>query len=262
MIQNQLIGQPLSGVGYLLKGAKLISHPKLRLFVLIPLMINILIFAAAFWFLFSSITQWIDSYMAALPAFLSWLNYLLWPLLVLTILFAFTFVFSTVANLIAAPFNGLLAEKTETILTNQPLGDSGLSDLVKDLPRTFKRELQKLAYFLPRMLFCGLLFLIPGFGQIVAPFIWFAFAGWMMAIQYADFPFDNHKIPFATMKQALRKRLGKNLTFGMLVSFFTTLPVINFIIMPIAVCGATAFWVDIYKQESIQASSTAEVAVD
>ena len=262
MIQNQLLTQPLSGVGYLLKGAKLISHPKLRLFVLIPLMNNILIFAGAFWFLFSSITQLIDSYMAALPELLSWLKYLLWPILVLTILFAFTFIFSAVANFIAAPFNGLLAEKTEIVLTNQPLDDSGLSDLVKDLPRIFKRELQKLAYFLPRMVFCGLLFLIPGFGQIVAPFIWFVFAGWMMVIQYADFPFDNHKIPFATMKQALRKRLGKNLTFGILVSLFTTLPVINFIIMPIAVCGATAFWVDVYKQASISSSTPPEVAVD
>jgi len=254
MIQNQLIKQPLSGIGYLLKGAKLLSHPKLRFFVLIPLLINIIIFASAFWFLFSTMTQWIDTYIAGLPEFLSWLSYLFWPILILSILFAFTFLFSTIANLIAAPFNGLLAEKTEILLTNQPLGDSGLADLVKDLPRIFKRELQKLAYFLPRMLFCGVLFFIPGFGQIIAPFIWFVFAGWMMVIQYADFPFDNHKIPFATMKQALRKNLGKNMTFGMLVSFFTTIPLVNFIIMPIAVCGATAFWVDVYKEKLLTES--------
>ena len=73
------------------------------------------------------------------------------------------------------------------------------------------------------MLFCGILFFIPAVGQTVAPFIWFVFAGWMMAIQYADFPFDNHKISFKNMKNALAKRLGKNLTFGMLISFFTTL---------------------------------------
>ena len=122
----------------------------------------------------------------------------------------------------------------------------GFSDIIKDLPRIFKRELQKLVYFLPRMLLCAVLYFIPVFGQIIAPFIWFAFAGWMMAIQYADFAFDNHKIGFKEMKSALSKRLGKNLTFGMLVSFLTTVPLINFIIMPIAVCGATAFWVDIY----------------
>jgi CysZ protein len=249
MLKNQIIKQPLSGVGYLLKGAHLLYHPKLRAFVLVPLLVNILIFAGAFWFLFSSITAWIDGYIAELPDFLSWLSYLFWPFLIVSILFGFSFLFSVIANLIAAPFNGLLAEKTENLLTNTKINDAGLSDLIKDLPRILKRELQKLGYFLPRMLICGLLYFIPGFGQIVAPFIWFVFAGWMMAIQYADFPFDNHKIPFKSMKNALAKRMGKNLTFGMLISFLTTIPVINFIIMPVAVCGATAFWVDIYKEE-------------
>ena len=79
MLNNQFIKQPLSGIGYLLKGAQLLHHPKLRVFVLIPLLINILIFASAFWFLFTSITSWIDSYIAGLPDFLSWLSYLFWP---------------------------------------------------------------------------------------------------------------------------------------------------------------------------------------
>ncbi|WP_019613796.1 sulfate transporter CysZ [Psychromonas ossibalaenae] len=249
MLPNTLVKQPLSGIGYLLKGLKLLSHPKLRLFVLIPLVINTIIFAGAFWFLFTAVMDWIDGYIAALPDYLNWLSYIVWPILVVSILFAFSFIFSTVANIIAAPFNGLLAEKTENLLTNERLNDDGFTDLLKDLPRIFKREMQKLAYFLPRMLFCGVLFFIPVFGQTAAPFIWFVFAGWMMAVQYADFPFDNHKIPFNTMKSALSRRLGKNLTFGMLVSFFTTIPVVNFIIMPAAVCGATAFWVDVYKQE-------------
>jgi CysZ protein len=243
---------PLSGFNYLLKGAKLLSHPKLRIFVMIPLMINILIFASAFWFLFSTITEWIDSYISGLPDWLSWLAYLFWPFLIFSILVSFSFVFSTVANLIAAPFNGLLAEKTELLLTGKPINNDGFTDLLKDLPRIFKRELQKLTYILPRLLVCALLFFIPAFGQTIAPFIWFTFAGWVMAIQYADFPFDNHKIPFNNMKKALSARLGKNLTFGMLISFFTTIPVLNFIIMPIAVCGATAFWVDLYKDEHCQ----------
>lgn len=251
MLNNTNINNPVSGINYLLKGAQLLSHPKLRIFVLIPLMINVLIFASAFWFLFTTITDWIESYMAGLPDWLSWLSYLFWPFLIFSLLVSFAFIFSTVANLIAAPFNGLLAEKTENLLIGEPINDDGLMDLVKDLPRIFKRELQKWAYFLPRMLVCGLLFFIPAFGQLVAPFVWFVFAGWMMVIQYADFPFDNHKIPFADMKKALSARLGKNLTFGMLISFFTTIPVLNFIIMPVAVCGATAFWVDIYKHEQL-----------
>lgn len=249
MLKTSPINTPLSGIRYLLKGAQLLSHPKLRIFVLIPLLINIFIFASAFWFLFSTIMQWIDSYISGLPDWLSWLSYLFWPFLIFSLLVSFSFVFSTVANLIAAPFNGLLAEKTENLLTGKAINDDGLMDIMKDLPRIFKRELQKWAYFLPRLLVCAVLFFIPAFGQTVAPFIWFVFVAWMMVIQYADFPFDNHKIPFNKMKKALAGRWGKSLTFGMLISFFTTLPIINFVIMPIAVCGATAFWVDIYKQE-------------
>lgn len=249
MNNNTIIDQPLTGLGYLLKGVKLLKHPQLRIFVFVPLLINILIFASAFWFLFTGITDWIESYMQGLPTFLSWLSYLLWPVIIVSILFSFSFIFSTIANLIAAPFNGLLAEKTEILLTKSAINDDGWHDLLKDLPRILKRECQKWAYFLPRMLGCFILFFIPVIGQTLAPIVWLVFAGWMMAIQYADYPFDNHKVPFVVMRKTLGQRFGKNITFGMIISFCTTIPVLNFIIMPIAVCGATAAWVDIYKHQ-------------
>lgn len=251
MNSERLINQPLSGLGYLFKGVQLLRHPQLRVFVLIPLLINIIIFASAFWFLFSSITEWIDSYIQELPTFLTWLSYIFWPIIIFSILFLFSFIFSTIANLIAAPFNGLLAEKTEMLLTNAPINDDGWQDLFKDLPRIFKRECQKWLYFIPRILGCLVIFLIPVIGQTIAPIIWFIFAGWMMAIQYADYPFDNHKVSFTSMRTILAARFGKNITFGMVISICTTIPILNFIIMPIAVCGATAAWVDIYKQQAI-----------
>jgi CysZ protein len=249
MNAKDFIKQPLTGIGYLLKGAQLLSHPQLRLFILIPLLINIVIFASAFAFLFINITTWIESYISALPSFLSWLSYIFWPIIIFAILFSFSFVFSTLANLIAAPFNGLLAEKTENLLTNSSINDDSWQDLLKDLPRIFKRELQKWLYFLPRILLCMTLYFIPIIGQTIAPVIWFLFVGWMMAIQYADYPFDNHKVPFASMKKILAMKLSKNITFGMVISICTAIPIINFIIMPIAVCGATAAWVDIYKAQ-------------
>ncbi|MDN2663072.1 sulfate transporter CysZ [Psychromonas sp. 14N.309.X.WAT.B.A12] len=249
MNNNTIIAQPLTGLGYLFKGVQLLRHPQLRVFVLVPLLINVLIFASAFWFLFTSITDWIETYMQELPTFLSWLSYVLWPIIIFSILFSFSFIFSTIANLIAAPFNGLLAEKTEILLTKSAINDDGWQDLLKDLPRILKRECQKWVYFLPRMLGCFILFFIPVIGQTIAPIVWLVFAGWMMAIQYADYPFDNHKVPFAVMRKTLGERFGKNITFGMIISFCTTIPLLNFIIMPIAVCGATAAWVDIYKHQ-------------
>lgn len=255
MNKQNIINQPLTGLGYLFKGIQLLRHPQLRVFVLIPLIINVLIFASAFWFLFSNITAWIESSLQSLPSIISWLSYILWPIIIFSILFSFSFIFSTIANLIAAPFNGLLAEKTEILLINSKINDDGWQDIFKDLPRILKRECQKWIYFLPRMLGCFILFFIPVIGQTIAPIIWFIFAGWMMAIQYADYPFDNHKVSFVQMRKTLANRFGKNITFGMVISICTTIPLLNFIIMPIAVCGATAAWVDLYKSEVLGASA-------
>lgn len=62
----------------------------------------------------------------------------------------------------------------------------------------------------------------------------------MLAIQYCDYPFDNHKVPFKTMRAALRTQKVANMQFGALTSLFTMIPVLNLFIMPVAVCGATA----------------------
>ncbi|XNM68513.1 EI24 domain-containing protein [Escherichia coli] len=69
----------------------------------------------------------------------------------------------------------------------------------------------------------------------------------MLAIQYCDYPFDNHKVPFNAMRQALRTRKVTNMQFGSLVSLFTLIPVLNLVIIPVA--GATAMWVDCYRDK-------------
>ena len=59
----------------------------------------------------------------------------------------------------------------------------------------------------------------------------------MMAIQYCDYPFDNHKISFGIMKNALGERRSQSLTFGALITLCTALPIVNLVIIPVAVCG-------------------------
>lgn len=167
--------------------------------------------------------------------------------MVLSIILVFSYFFSTIANWIAAPFCGLLAEQLEGRLTGKPLPDNGWSGLVKDLPRIMKREWQKLAYYLPRALVLFLLYFVPVFGQTAAPVLWFLFSAWMLSIQYCDFPFDNHKVSFRQMRSALRQNKTENMQFGALVSLFTMIPLLNLVIMPVAVCGATAMWVDKYR---------------
>lgn len=159
----------------------------------------------------------------------------------------FQLFFSTVANWIAAPFCGLLSEQLEAVLTGKPSPNAELTGILRDLPRVLKRELQKLAWYLPRAVMLLLLYFIPGLGQTIVPLLWFFFSAWVLSIQYCDYPFDNHKVSFHQMRNALREHKTDNMQFGTLVSLFTMIPLLNLIIMPIAVCGATAMWVDRYK---------------
>ena len=103
------------------------------------------------------------------------------------------------------------------------------------------RELSKLIYYIPRAIgFLLLFFLLPVIGQV----LWFLFSAWMMAIQYCDYPFDNHKIPFRAMRDTLAKERSHSFSFGIMVSVCAMIPIVNFLVMPVAICGATAMWVD------------------
>lgn len=238
-----------SGAGYFMQGFSLISQKGIRRFVYIPLAINIILFGLGFYYALNQINVYMALLESYLPSFLTWLTTLIWPLLAIAILVVFSFVFSTAANWIAAPFNGMLSEKVEQLLTGESLEDTTMVDLFKDIPRTLGREVQKLLYYLPRAcVFLILFVLLPVVGQI----IWFIFTAWMMAIQYKDYPFDNHKIPFKDMKVLIKQKQALSYSFGGTVMLFALIPVINLVVMPVAICGATKLWVDNYRDECIK----------
>lgn len=239
------------GWDYFVLGWHLITRDGLKRFVVMPILLNILLLSLVFWLFMlqiNDLTSWMLSFM---PDWLSWINYLITALAIFMVLLIYYFIFTTLAGFIAAPFNGLLAEKVELLLTGQAANSDGVIDFIKDLPRMLKREWQKLWYSLPRMIILFILSFVPLIGQTCIPILFFLFTAWMLAIQYCDYPFDNHKISFLSMKQQLAQHRMLNLTFGSLVASCTFIPLLNFIIMPVAICGATAMWVDKYRQHNL-----------
>lgn len=235
------------GAGYLMLGFKLIRLKGVKRFVFVPLFINLCLFAAAFSYLFSHVDDWMLALAQWLPESLSWVVTVAQPLTLMFFLVMFSFIFSSVANWLAAPFNGLLAEKLEMTLTKDTPASGALFDVVKDVPRTLSREWCKFRYYLPRALGFFLISFIPVVGQLC----WFLFLAWMMAIQYKDYAFDNHKVPFTDMKHILADNKGLSYSFGITTAVFSMIPFVNLVIMPVAICGATALWVDHYRQDFV-----------
>ncbi len=233
-------GNIADGAGYLVRGVKMLKHPKLLPFVLIPLTINIIIFASLLYYTLSAITGTIDSWIGAIPDWLSFLSWIVWPLVYLLMGLVSGYFFTAVALLIASPFNGLLAEKAEELITGEPVqGPEGIMGALALFPRALAREFRKFLYYLPLLL---AVFVASWLLTVLAPLLWFVLGAWMMAVQYVDYPMDNHMTSFAELKQVLRERRLSSLGFGGLVALTASIPVVNFVIVPAAVVGATLFW--------------------
>lgn len=232
---------PAKGAAYLLQGMRMLARPGLKRFVLIPLLVNLVVFSGAIWYGMTRFEWLMTRLQSTIPVWLAWLEWLLWPIFILALLISICFCFTLVANLIASPFNALLAEKSEALLTGRSLTDTGdVTRLLLALPRTLVDELRKILYaVLWSIPFLVLSFAIP----VVGAAIWFLFTAWMLAVQYSDYPMGNHGLSFHTMRLRLRKRRFLSIGFGAAVAGLAMIPVLNFIAMPAAVAGATAMWV-------------------
>lgn len=236
---------PLGGFNYFLQGLTRLKEPAILPFIIIPLTINILVFGLLVWLAGQQFSHWVDQAVDWLPDWLSFLNVILWPLFAITIAIVMLFTFTLVANFIAAPFNGFLAEKIQRERSPHLLPkDNGWKDLATLIPRSIARECQKLLYYLPRALALLILTFIPVI-NLASPFLWAFFSTWMMAIQYVDYPADNQQIRFSDMLTQMKSRQRTQLfAFGGIVTLFTIIPLINLIVMPAAVIGATHLWID------------------
>ncbi|WP_437881108.1 sulfate transporter CysZ [Pseudomonas sp. LRF_L74] len=233
----------LSGPGYLSEGLKLVLSPGLRLFVLLPLGINLILFIGLIGVAVQQFGGWVDGFMPSLPNWLSFLEYIIWPLFVLLVLVILFFTFTLLANLIAAPFNGFLAEKVEVVVRGHDhFPPFSWGELMAMIPRTVGRELRKLGYFLPRAIPLLILTFIPVLNLVAAP-LWILFGIWMMAVQYIDYPADNNKMSWQDMLAWLREKRWQSLSFGGIVYLALLVPGLNILMMPAAVAGATLFWV-------------------
>lgn len=241
------------GPAALLRGARLLTEPGLRLFIIVPFMVNLLIFSVLSYLAIDLFSFYLNELLTHLPAwmveFMRWMISLLFGLaMVITLGYTFTLI----ANLIAAPFNGLLAEKVELRLTGEAPPPESLPAMTL---RTIGRELRKLAYFLPRtlglLLLCAILFFIPLLNLLI-PVIGFLWTAWCMAIQYIDYPMDNHQTSFQQLKKQLAQEKTSSYSFGTCVALLNMVPGINLFVMPVAIAGATVLWVEKHRAATLK----------
>ncbi|MGD8785470.1 MAG: sulfate transporter CysZ [Thioalkalispiraceae bacterium] len=237
-----------SGFGYFIQGLSLVTKPGVKRFVAVPLLINIVIFALLIMIVGGYVEDLIQEnipqdWPAWIRGFLEFLYYLI----ALLIMF---FTFSFVANLVGAPFNGYLAAAVEKHLTGiTPPGSD--RNIMAEFGVIMLSELKKWLYYFMFAIPLGILSLILFFiFPPIIPFIWFVFGAWMYSLEYADYPMGNYGLTFSEIRKEIAKKRMMSMGFGSAVTLGTMMPLFNFIVMPVAVAGATKMRVEQFPMPS------------
>lgn len=249
---------PLFAVGCLFKGIGFLTKPGLKRFLVVPILINLLLYSAVFALGYFYVGDLVSS---LLPDWLESISWLSWLSSLLAILFfgcffivAF-FTFTLIANLIASPFYGNLAAKTEALLNELERDDDDeeaepVQAEIVDVPlmETLRGEWKRLRYLLSRLLLLLLISVIPGV-NLIAPLLWMLFGAWGMALEYLTYPLENKGLMFPEQKRlAASARLGA-LSFGGLTVIGLMIPFFNLLVPPAAVIGATIYVREIADEE-------------
>ena len=232
----------LSGFGYFFRGMGLLTRPGLRRFVVIPLLANIAVFALMAGAIYQALSGLYIEYSSNFIGDWEFLAWIVTPLIWLfgTLLSGYISIF--IVLFLTSPFHGLLAERVEEYVTGEAIVNEGSAlQMVLAIPRGFLREIQKIVHYVPMALLVLIITLIPGI-NVVAPLLWILLGAWMMSLQFVDYPMDNHRLSFGEVRAACSARRSTSIAFGAVVAFVSGLPILNLILIPAAVAGATLLW--------------------
>jgi CysZ protein len=66
----------------------------------------------------------------------------------------------------------------------------------------------------------------------------------MLALDYHDYPMGNHDLKFPQQRAILKQKRPLAIGFGLATLGATLIPFINFLVIPAAVAGATALYLE------------------
>jgi len=235
------------GMGVFFRGAKyILERPRLWLLVLIPLVINIILFSALlFWgysafsgMIKSQISQWED------PAwYLKGLAIMARIFFWLLSLIAVYLIFTPSALIIASPFSDLLAESAEkecgfVVREEKPF----LRKILWEAMFAIRAEIKRMAFFLSVFIILFPANFIPIIGSVVyviMSFIWSCFG---FAFEFTGFATDRRHIRLKEKLKFLKRHLSFFMGFGFLTTILFMVPFLNvFAVSLSAISGSIAF---------------------
>lgn len=233
---------PFRGASYLMQ------HPSLWLMVIIPLVINIILFVLFLVFGASFFSSWLEGLLQTPPEEAAWyirwgigavkvlIQIFFWLIVLLLVYFTFT----PLALIIACPFNDRIAENAERACGFMVEDKRGIMKMVAvEAVFAVLSELKRIIVFTGILLLLLPLNLIPGFGSLgyaILAFVWSCFG---LSFEFSSYAADRRHFGFRTKYGLLREHIGLTLGFGTATFLLFMIPLVNVLVVPVSAVAGT-----------------------
>lgn len=236
----------LLGMRYPLRGVKLvIGHPGLWGYLLAPAMITTSLFLLGTFVAWHGIGWILALFLTPGPEHATWVN-LVWYTAAFS-LRASAFVLTAVtlylvSGLIAVPFNDRLSEHVETLCLGPYDEPFSWRVLAGDLLLSVAHSALSLTLWLMVMVASMALNLVPVIGQVLSFVVGTVATAFFLSREAMDGALSRRRMGYAHKLAVLRANGAVLLGFGLVASVMLWIPLLNFVLLPMAVAGGTLLY--------------------
>jgi CysZ protein len=243
-----------AGLAYPVRGARFVyrQHPELARIWLLPIVLTTILLGLTVWLALHAHAG-ITAAIWTTPAggFLRFVHSVLEWLVGLVLTVAGALAVALSANVIAAPFNDALSEAVENIHLGRAASPFSLGRALRGVGRSCGLELLKLGLYLSVM---GPLFvlslLLPAVGTAIYTLASVCATALFFAVDYMDWPASRRDLPLQARVALARRNLRSVLGLGLAIELLLFVPLLNLLVMPAAVAGATLLFIDLQQPAS------------
>ena len=168
------------------------------------------------------------------------LNYLLMAIAITVTLVLVFFTFTVVGSLLASPFNDILSERTENMLTGQTSDEPFVfKTFLEDSGRVLIIESKKISLFLAGMLLLLLLNILPIIGPLLYSILSVLWTVFFLVIEFTGYVFSRKGLTFKEQRLIIYQNFSLMAGFGLGVFCILAIPFFQFLCIPLGVVGAT-----------------------
>ena len=227
------------GLGFLAR------YPRLLPLVVIPVLINAVLLGLLFYFSLHYYNRWLD---AVLPQSDAWywavVSWILPILMILLLALLVVFLFTPLAMIVASPFYDALSARTEQIVTGREEAPFSLAALLKEMARTVVEEIKKIILLAAAMLAVLILSLIPVIGWLAGPVLSFVVAAMWWGLSVLDYPMARHGYRLGQKLALIKSHKTATFGFGLWVLVCLAVPLLQLVVIPVSVAGATLLFLE------------------